>query len=64
MISYEKLIVEEDMFRAFKDNPNAIGIVVNSYNDDEVTVTFPVTFKVPSKYAKAVLKDYLVKELT
>jgi hypothetical protein len=64
MISILKLTAEDVLRKSFKDDPNSISRVFNSVDDELIEVIYTTKHKIPAKYAKAILKDYINENMS
>jgi hypothetical protein len=64
MREFIRYTVEEAIRKAFLEDTWAVRSVLKAEDGDELTFNITYTFdKVPAKYAKAILKEYLAEKL-
>lgn len=63
MIEFYKHTHEEAIRQSIKDSPNTVGIILAADDSERVKVQITFTYEVPSKYAKAVLADYINEQV-
>ncbi len=59
MLTYEKITYEEALLRSIKNNSETVGKILDSEPGDNIIVSFNIYFRVPSTYAKEILKEYI-----
>jgi hypothetical protein len=63
MIETQRYTTEEALRLAFKTDRYTIGNIANADINDVISVSVSFDVKVPAKYAKAILKDYINEQI-
>ena len=63
MIEFVKLTVEEVLKKSFRDDPQNVTNALKAVDSLPMELTHTFTYSVPTKYAKAILKEYINENL-